>query len=455
MCFRGVPQEKWVFSDDKETQAFLAMNEEAKLTYSPSTYSVVQGSTLETICFYWNLDRHFEGQYIKDYKHINNEVLLDGKRSSWLDKYTTSLYSISDVQCKRYELQPVSDFLRWLKTGELHYLPLEERKLLKEGPWDDIPEACLPSRVLNLCFSLILDLPNELITQQISLLSWVTPYEVREYYKNQRCQYEQQIESEREKDRWKSHDLYKGKTKPELEKMCRKLRIPVTSTLLKHQLVSLIAKNSGELMPADNYEPYSGNLEEIPVSLSKINNSLTIPRLRSILKVHNLPLTGTKDQLVMRVYLLRCNKTAAVSAKEEQQLKDHISMIYRMILVQRRLSVTAHIYRVRKYSLQRESPHFISKPPHIDSEEDLQNLFEPLLAHILTQKNIREQHDQSSAFRPCRLSSCTHDDEVLKNRVTQTGSKIKVRWTKEETQSMGWRAGWYVATVHNYCMELI
>ena len=54
MCFRGVPQEKWVFSD-KETQAFLVMNEEAKLTYSP-TYSVVQGSTLETISFYWNLD---------------------------------------------------------------------------------------------------------------------------------------------------------------------------------------------------------------------------------------------------------------------------------------------------------------------------------------------------------------------------------------------------------------
>ena len=454
MCFRGAPQEKWVFSDEKEVQAFLAMNEEAKLTYSPSTYSVVQGSTLETICFYWNLDRHFEGQYMTDYKHINNQLLLDGKRSSWLDKYTTSLYSISDTECKRYELQPVPDFLRWFKTGELHYLPLEERKLLKEGPWDNIPEAYLPSRVLDLCSSLILDLPDELITQQISLLSWVTPYEVREYYKNQSNQYEQQIESEREKDRLKSHDLYKSNTKPELEKICRKLRIPVTSTLLKHQLVSLIIKNKGEQMPADNYKPYSGKLEEIPISLSKINNSLTIPRLRLILKFHGLPITGTKDQLVMRVYLLRCNKTAAVSAKEEQQLQDLISMIYKMILEQRRLSVTSHIYRVRKYSLQRKCPHFVPKPSHINSEEDLQNLFEPLLAYILTHKKKREQHDQSSAFRSHVSSTfITPDVEVLKNCVTQTGSKIKVRWTKEETQSMGWRAGWYVATVHNYCMD--
>lgn len=64
-------------------------------------------------------------------------------------------------------------------------------------------------------------------------------------------------------------------------------------------------------MPADNYKPYSGKMEEIPVSLSKINNSLTIPRLQSILKFNGLPITGTKDQLVMRVYLLRCNKMAA------------------------------------------------------------------------------------------------------------------------------------------------
>ena len=55
----------------------------------------------------------------------------------------------------------------------------------------------------------------------ISLLSWVTPYEVREYYKNQNDQYEQQIKAERERDHWKSHNLYKNKTKPGLEKMCR------------------------------------------------------------------------------------------------------------------------------------------------------------------------------------------------------------------------------------------
>ena len=149
MCFRGVPKEKWVFSDEQQVQAFLALNEESKETYAPSSYSVVPGSTLETICFYWNLDRHFEGQYMRDYERINNS-LLDNKRTCWRDKYTTSVYYIDDTECQRYyELQPILDFLRWYKTGELHYLPLEERALLK-GPWDDIPGAYLPSRVLDL-----------------------------------------------------------------------------------------------------------------------------------------------------------------------------------------------------------------------------------------------------------------------------------------------------------------
>ena len=114
--------------------------------------------------------------------------------------------------------------------------------------------------------------------------------------------------------------------------------------------------------------------------------------------------------------------------------------------------VTAHIYRVRKYCLQRKCPHFVPKPLHINSEEDLQNLFEPLLAYVLTQKNKTKE---SSMISHQHLASTfiTPDDEVLKNCITQTGSKIKVRWTKEETQSMGWRAGWYVATVHNYCMD--
>ena len=150
-------------------------NEESKLTHAPSTSSVVEGTILQTICLYWDLDINFKGKYLTDNEQINNSLaqcVPENKRTAWLDKYTSSFYSVNDTECRRHELQPVPDILRWYKTGQLHYLPLEERSLLK-GPWDDIPEALLPSKVLDLWSSLVIDLTDELV-QQVSVLSWAT-----------------------------------------------------------------------------------------------------------------------------------------------------------------------------------------------------------------------------------------------------------------------------------------
>ena len=40
--------------------------------------------------------------------------------------------------------------------------------------------------------------------------------------------------------------------------------------------------------------------------------------------------------------------------------------------------------------------------------------------------------------------------DTTKERITQVGSKIKVKWTAEEVKGSGWKAGWYTATVHRY-----
>jgi len=46
------------------------------------------------------------------------------------------------------------------------------------------------------------------------------------------------------------------------------------------------------------------------------------------LKHHNVPPFGEKDQLVMKVLLLRQGKTAAITSREEGQLKDIIQLTY-------------------------------------------------------------------------------------------------------------------------------
>ena len=101
---------------------------------------------------------------------------------------------------------------------------------------------------------------------------------------------EPEIRSERE--RWKSHHLYKSNTKLKLEAMCRDLRISVA--LEKHQLVNLIYNYHEETLPDPFLSLYSGELYNILPATAGIKQ-LTVPNLRSILQYHNLPPYGPKD----------------------------------------------------------------------------------------------------------------------------------------------------------------
>ena len=173
-AFRGVKHCNFIFTDQNELHTFLDLNEQGKMQFCPAKYTANGGEMLTTLHMLWEVDEEFEGEYMRDYQTLHNELTEEG-RTAWLDKYTTALYSAKE-DVRRYELQPIPDYLRWFKTSELHYLPLEERMLLL-GPWDDIPSVYLPSKVWNLCFN-IFQHPSDDIIHLISLLSWTTPQEV-------------------------------------------------------------------------------------------------------------------------------------------------------------------------------------------------------------------------------------------------------------------------------------
>ena len=41
----------------------------------------------------------------------------------------------------------------------------------------------------------------------------------------------------------------------------------------------------------------------------------------------------------------------------------------------------------------------------------------------------------------------------MKEKITQTGSKVKIHWTVDEVKGSGWKGGWYTAKVHRYNSE--
>lgn len=175
------------------------LSEQGNMWFSTVKYTDYGGKMMTTLHFVWELDEEFEG--IRDYQTLGNKLIEEGELPRW-----RSIPCTLQEDARRYELQLIP----------VNYII----SLWKRGPWDEYTH--LPSKVLDLCFS-ILQCPPDNIIQLISLLSWTTPQEVRDYH--DKIQTQVQNKNRSEPARWRSHHLYKSNTKLKLEAMCRDLRI--------------------------------------------------------------------------------------------------------------------------------------------------------------------------------------------------------------------------------------
>jgi len=94
--------------------------------------------------------------------------------------------------------------------------------------------------------------PN--VKKLIALLAWVTPSNAAEFYGKIKAQQDSTLIADRERMKWKAHPLYAENTKSQLEALCQTLRIPVTPSVTKHQMVSLIAqrrRNTRTIIPTN------------------------------------------------------------------------------------------------------------------------------------------------------------------------------------------------------------
>ena len=444
LCYRGVKADQLVFNDEDGLQNFLTLSEERKLE-SECLYRASMSPITDDLHMTWDLDLEFEGFYCNDYQLLQNELVEE--RTSWRDKYTTVLYSPSpSITCKRYEFQPIPDYIRWLRTCELHYLPLQERVLL-DGPWDEIPALYLPTKILRICFE-VMPSPPPNVKKLIALLAWVTPSNAAEFYGKIKAQQDSTLIADSERMKWKAHPLYAENTKSQLEALCRTLRIPVTPSVTKHQMVSLIAQRRG--IPEPSSPPiYSGKLVNVPTTTAAISH-MPVSELHAILKYHGVSFSGTKDQLVLKVFLLRQGRTAATTAREEEQVKDLIRLVQQLIFAQRNLQLTNHTYQQRTYT-STSCKHFIAVDG-IRSESDLTNLFSPLIDYINKLRRDKEEQDQSTTVQLVQCNSGTADS-AKREQISQIGSKVKIKWSKDEVGDSGWRPGWYNAEVQGYDNE--
>lgn len=249
---------------------FLALTEQQKLE-CPLVYKTRRNALSAELSNVWGVDDAFKAEYAEDYQLLTNHSGSGGGR----DKYTTIIFEDSSL-FPTPTFQPVPNYVRWyLSSGKMHYLPFEQRQELGDGPWNKITELFLPSRILQLVFLSLPNLPTYAM-QSISVLCWCPTEDVEKFLRNKADDMERDFRDSMEKQLWSQHALYKHKRET-LEAKCKEKGVQCSGA--KHLLVKRLASVDSS-SPSPVLEEYSGDISTIPTAAKEIQK-LPVGRLKA------------------------------------------------------------------------------------------------------------------------------------------------------------------------------
>lgn len=301
----------------------------------------------------------------------------------------------------------------------------------------------LPTRTLNTFFDIDND-PSDDILQQLALIAWLPIEEVTMFFTENRNKAEISYRDNIGRETWRNHPLYKLNMN-NLQQHCKKLNIPFKGP--KYTIVKLITVANDEEPPQEFRSRYNGDFDLLPENISHLKK-LPAATLQHILKYHNLPISGKKDNLVLRVFLLRHGRCYLSSYMQIREIIDFIKLIKSMIFYQMRCEIVGQpdVCRTRKFSgsvLKNTSK--IQIPDGVSSQ-NLEKLLDPLLLYLdtKTERSSEKDINEDPTGFECKLTKGKADDY---EDYFEVGSKVKIRWTSTEIGDSGWKPGWYVAEI--------
>lgn len=389
----------------------------------------------------WDLDENYTGCYREDYKIMQNTFHEEGQRTFWVHKYSTIILN-----------HPTSSRLCqvWIETGgELHYLPLEKIQRQHAQIIADIPAAFLPSKMLEMIYK-VFKHGTDKILQSVSFLTWCTEKDVERFLGNYREKLDRSFANDKEREYWSQHDLYKNNNKEHLVELCRKEKLYTEGK--KHDFVECLVnkRNSTKLPPL---QVYNGILLNIPDSLTDIAK-LSIYRLREILRYHNVLDCGTKDELVVRVGMVKGRRKYLAFHQESEAIWNIITATRNIIIAQESLYLEdpTVIHKRRNFtskcgpSIQKERPRDSASIPHQNQKtrlpvpqglsfDNIDDALIPLSDELALYQKSRHEDVKSISNGPL---------QNLQDAMRSVGARVKILWEKDEVQTSGWRVGWYL-----------
>ena len=345
--------------------------------------------------------------------------------------------------------------MRWLISGgELHYLPFEKVQTLQSRIIDDTPGAFLPSKILEMLFK-VLTHGIDTCLPAIAFLSWCTEDEVEQFFSENKEKLDKSFQNEKDRAYWSQDELYKMNDKTALQELCKKNDIYFEGK--KHEYVQQIIEKL-DWKPPPTLERYNGDISSIPRLTTEVAK-LSVFKLREILRFHNILDCGTKDELILRVGMLKANRAYLAFFKESEAIINLITATRTLIRVQKSMHLTDPkiIHKKRRFSAPLESSLSSKRPRYAASVapqyknsflctpaeitlDSLQEMLDPLQSEIsLYGQDFRNDKHQKETN--IGIKENTHTDLFA---IRTTGAKILAFWDKHEIGLTGWKTGEFI-----------
>lgn len=171
------------------------------------------------------------------------------------------------------------------------------------------------------------------ILRSISFLTWCTETDVTTFCQEYKEKLDKSFLNDTEREYWSQDPLYQENDKEHLQQLCRKEGLSIEGK--KHECVKRLSHKRGCAKPPPLVE-YNGDILCIPDSVTEIAK-MSVYRLREILRVHNVLDSGNKDELVVRVGMVRGGRSYLAFHRELEAIRNIINATRTLIIAEKSL----------------------------------------------------------------------------------------------------------------------
>lgn len=175
-------------------------------------------------------------------------------------------------------------------------------------------------------------------------------------------------------------------------------------------------------------------------------------KLKQYLHHYNIPWSGSKDQLALRVLALRTGTMHILCQRERDGLLQMIDVAEHVISAQKELKILSNefVTRQRAFFTPEGSSLSSSRPREAAGQPCSRKNEKVTVPDGTTLSQLEDLfHNIEREIRLLNKDSAQKYDPYNLSAIRSSKGRVMVKWTDEDNKK-GWKPGWYTAIIKNY-----